>query len=229
MSKPVGLLAAAALLVLSVGLAYLAREPLPEKLLAVQPVLKLGERFQGEVIDAEFVLVNHCKCPVEVLNVVKSCSCTEYKLVKTSLQPGEKTTLKVKWETRASRGDFHTDLTIVYQKAGGEQDASRVRLQADVVPDFRYEPTRLSFDTGKKREQVITFSPGRQPDVQVVRAYCTQRAFQAEKLPDGGAVRVTFDPALWSADVPRVELVVETTSPNEPLCRVPLFVAEQGN
>jgi hypothetical protein len=229
MSKKIGLLAAAALLLLSAGMAYLAREPIPEKLLAVQPVLKLGERSQGEVIDAEFVLVNHCKCNIEVVNVVKHCSCTEYKLAKTSLQPGEKSTLKVKWETRASRGDFHSDLTVVYQKAEEGQDATRVRLQAEVVPDFRYEPTRLSFDTGKKGEQIVTFSPGRQADVQVVRAYCTQRAFQAEKLADSGAVRVSFDPALWPTEGPRVELVVETTSPNEPVSRVPLFVVEQGN
>jgi hypothetical protein len=226
MSKSVGLLAAAVLLLLSGGLAYLARQPIPEKLLAVEPVLKLGERSQGEVIDAEFVLVNHCKCDIEIVNVVKSCSCSAYELAKSSLQSGEKTTLKVKWRTHASRGDFYSDLAIVYDKSDGGRDTSRVRLEADVVPDIRYEPVRLSFETGKKGEQVVAFFPGHQPDVTVVRAYCTHRAFQAQMHADSSGVRVTFDPALWPPDGPRVDLVVETTSPNEPVCRLPLVVVE---
>lgn len=58
------------------------------------------------------------------------------------------------------------------------------------------------------------------------RAWCTHRAFKAYLLPDEAKVEVSFDPTHWPEDRPKAFLRIETNSPNEPVIRIELTVAD---
>jgi hypothetical protein len=97
-------------------------------------------------------------------------------------------------------------------------------LEADVEPDFGISPAELRFARGGQSKQTVTLSPGRVPGVTVKKAWASQRAFTARVLAGGRKVEVAFDPALWSDDIGVVEVVLETTSVNEPRHHVAVHV-----
>jgi hypothetical protein len=100
-------------------------------------------------------------------------------------------------------------------------------LKADVIPDFNYSPKEAVFTAGRASAQTIAFSPGRLSNISLVRAYCTQRAFTAKVVDTESCkqVEILFEPRDWFAEEDLVHyLVVETTSPNEPTCRIPLVI-----
>jgi len=71
---------------------------------------------------------------------------------------------------------------------------------------------------------MVTFSPKAMKTLVVSEAYSTHRAFSAEVLPGTTRVRVAFDPRQWESDIGTAYVIVQTNSPNEPQCRVPLVV-----
>jgi len=74
----------------------------------------------------------------------------------------------------------------------------------------------------------VTFSPGRMKEFTLKRAYCTHRALEARLLPDGFHVEVLYHADALLEEVPTIYLMVETTSPHEPVCRIPLTAKRRG-
>ena len=218
--KKIPLLLAGVAMFASVVCAYLARPPVQGGLVATKPVLDLGELSQGQTVAAEFELVNRSSGPVKILDVVKTCTCTQVEISRYLLEPQEGMVLATRWKTGASRGKTGANIGVVYTQADGPAQFLNLGLEANVVPDILFEPAEVIFEGNHKGSRVVTFSPGRRPDVSLVRAACTQPAFNAKILPGGSRVEVSFNPSLWPAEEPSVDLEVETTSPNERVCRV---------
>ena len=211
--------------------AYLARPSVsPPTLEAVRPLCDVGEVGQGETKSVEFELVNHSSQPLEIKDVSTTCSCTNVNLAKRVLAPSERVTLTADWRTGASRGKRATDLVVLFTPADGPPDRITLSVQGTVAPDVQYSPDRLDFDQEAAATKTVTFSPGRLATAAVKKARCTHRAFTATLAEGSNDVAVSFDPAKWEVSDDSLPpgsigfLEVETTSPHEPICRIPLGV-----
>jgi hypothetical protein len=217
----------------SVVCAYLARPQLPATLEAVNPVFDVGEVGQGETRSVEFELINHFPRNVEIKEVFKSCSCTNVVLAKRTLAPGETVALKGDWQTGASRGKRAVDLTLTFAPEGQLTDRLRLRVEGNVVPDMQYSPEKLEFEKGKPATKIVVFKAGRMANGELKKASCTHHAFTAALGPESNEVTVTYDPTKWTVDDEGTSfgsiglLQVETNSPHEEVCHLPLIVREQ--
>jgi len=220
----------------SIACAYLATPAAPDALVAEAPERDLGELGQGVTAEVEFRLVNRCRGPIKVVDVVKGCDCLSPEISKGLLTPGETATLKTRWETRARRGRTATEILVVYIRGDGSREAVPLKIKADVVPDYDVEAPDLVYGEGRPAERVVRFVPRRLPALALTGSSCTHPAFRAVLGADNATVAVRFDPARWSEDVtdrpgdhPDAELLVRTSSASAPLCRVPLFVERPGH
>jgi hypothetical protein len=146
---------------------------------------------------------------------------------KSSLGPGEGGDITAVWKTGRSRGRSRTVLSVVYALDGGEK-ARRLTLSlhADVVPDLSCDPSVLSFHLGAAAKQVVFLHPAATKPIEVKRAYCAHRAFNAKLSADQSQVEVEFDPSLWVSGYGKSQLLLETDSANDPTCIVALGVGD---
>ncbi len=224
--------AALACLVVSGVCAYMARPQAVGSLEATPAAFDAGEVSQGETVPVEFRLTNHYPRSVEITDVSTSCACTDADLKQRKLTPGETAVLKANWRTGASRGARATGLIVAYKPAGKSPERLSLRIQGDVIPDLQVSPERLEFKKGVGGSQTVAISPGRMADGAATKAWCTHKAFSAS-LESPTRIVVTFDPAKWTTDDDNLppagvgELEIETTSPHQPVCRIPLDVLER--
>src|SRR5579875_654921 len=206
MSKNWTLILASLSLLLSAACAYLALPSPVEALVATEPVKHLGELGQGMTVPVEVELVNRCSETVDIVDVLKSCTCVSAEFSKSSLAPAERTFLKIRWSTRAARGLFGSNIGVVYKRRRQEErHITNLRIEAQVVPDIEYQPLRLVFAPGKKTTQVVNFSPRRDPKATVGRAYTNHRAFTVKLLKETLQMEVSFDPSQWSEENPAMQ------------------------
>src|SRR5579875_3266169 len=135
--------------------------------------------------------------------------------------------IQAEWDVGARRGQSNTEMTVVAALADGSLTATNLWMTATVVPDIVYEPEELKFAPDSP-PQMVTFSPGRMKEFTLKRAYCTHRALEARLLPDGSHVEVVYHSDALLEEVPTLYLMVETTSPHEPVCHIPLTAKRRG-
>jgi hypothetical protein len=214
----------------SVVCAYLARPQVPATLEAVNSLYEVGEIGQGETKSVEFELVNHFPRNVEIKEVIPTCACTNVELTKKMLAPGEKSVVKANWRTGGTRGPRYTDITVLYTPDGGTQEGILLHIQGTVAPDILYSPERFEFERETPATRSVVFTPGRMAGVNLKKAWCTHRAFSVKFSKESKELVVNFDPSKWTIDDNNLapgsvgEVMVETSSPNEPVCRIPLIV-----
>lgn len=213
----------------AVGAAYLAwRGEAEVGLIAARPIHDGGEVEQGVKLSHEFLLVNRMGQTLTIKEVIKSCSCTEATCEPKELRPGEQTVLRAVWEVGGSRGKSGVSIFVVAELPDESLVGTELVMRATVKPDIEYAPAALEFSPGNEK-QSIRFSPGTLKEFSLKGVSCTHRAFTARLVPGTtDTVEVTFQPNLWNADLGRGELRVETTSPHEPVCSIPLTVVGAG-
>jgi len=211
------------------GLAYLASRPEDEPgLTAIEAVHDFGELSQGDVVSCEFQLVNHFHEPLSIRDVIRSCGCSRAECSADRMAPGEKLKINTEWHVGTNRGPSGVILTVVAAFPDGRTTATELRMTGKIIPDIEYLPARLEFGPTATTKQVVFF-PGRLSEFTLKRVSCTHRAFDAELLPDGVHVNVTYHPQAGQQEFPQeAYLVVETSSDHEPTCRIPLTVADEG-
>ncbi len=214
--------------VAAMACAFMAQREEPARgLVAVEPVHAFGELSQGDKVACEFELVNRFEQPLTIRNVIKSCGCTKAECSRQELIPSERMSIQAEWDVGTRRGPSSTELTVVAALADGHLAATSLQMTAMIVPDIVYEPKELKFDPDSP-PQVVTFSPGRMKEFTLKRAYCTHRALEARLVSDGTHVEVVYHADALLEDVPMIYLMVETTSPHEPVCHIPLTVKYRG-
>ncbi len=204
--------------------AYLARNmDATDALVPVEQVHDLGELAQGDVVGWQFELVNRFSQPAQIENVVTSCGCSQAECSKQTIAPDEHITVKTEWRVGPRRGRCAILLTLLVRPSGGTLHETSLKLTGSVVPDINYSPEALVLRQGSD-VAVVDFAPGRMPEFVLKRAYCSHRAFEASVLPNGRSVRVVYRRGVLLDGLNKAELLVETSSPNEPTCRIPILI-----
>lgn len=114
-------------------LGLLCGQALAEGALAVsQKTLAFGTLKEGVVARKTVTVKNTGNAPVVIANVSTSCSCTTTTLGRTTLGPGESTSLEIVYNTYKFPGKFEKYVNLAWGEDGREQTV--VTLVGDVTP-----------------------------------------------------------------------------------------------
>ncbi|MBY0230212.1 MAG: DUF1573 domain-containing protein [Gemmataceae bacterium] len=209
------------------GTAWVASlKPEPRGFYPKEPSHDFGEVDQGAILHHRFDFVNRLGEPLTIKNIIPSCGCSTGEWKHGTLAPGEIGSLEADWKVGGMRGPSKVIVTLVAERPNREQVATRATMTAMVRPDIEYSPPSLEFSSAGK--QRISFAPGVMREFKLIGAACGHRAFAAKVCPDAPhEVEVAFDPSVWDRDLDKTDLRVETTSPNEAVCRIQLLVRKQ--
>jgi Protein of unknown function (DUF1573) len=199
--------------------------PTPEPdLWTKNTTIDLGDVYQRQEKTAAFEFVNHFPHDVEIVEMIKGCSCSEAAFSEKRIKPRQTAVLKVTWKTGQMRGRQGVSIDFVYKVENNETFHKIVRVEANVVPDINYEPKTIAFAGTIPETQRIRFSSGRMKRFLLANARANHPAFKAE-VRDGNAVEVSFDgkTPVYANGLEPV-LILETDSPNEPHIQIPLKI-----
>jgi uncharacterized protein DUF1573 len=227
---------AAALAAVSAYLALATSPPL--KSLFCDPATHdFGTVRQGALLKTSFTLTNQGPKAIEIVSLLKSCTCTEAKALKQRLEPGETTSIDVGIKVGAARRTLSSSVHVTYCQAGDEKDKSNNKTAvvgfeavASISPDVACEPEVLTFfPSTTNRKTLRVFSQWLKGPL-IKKVYARHRAFQVKAQDDGTHVEITFDPSLWPKDENLLsELVISTPSKVQSELRIPIQVVETEN
>jgi hypothetical protein len=231
MTRAASLLGGVLCLAASVGVAFggwyrPALTPrVAEGLVVNPPVHDFGTVSQGDTLPAEFVVTNNYRRPVVLTELTKHCSCVQPTAAKTTLAPGESTTIQVGYRTLGKRGRVSETLGILYQ-VGAELAVQNYGLRAEVVPDVVAVPEEVRSGGDRLREQVVTLK-FRDPAIglKVAKAYCSAEAVATTLSADGQSVTVSYDPSVRVATGLDHKLFIRLTGGMQQWIEVPVQFA----
>ncbi len=90
-----------------------------------------GEVKEGKVLEKEFEFTNIGNIPLLITNATSTCGCTVPKFPQDPIEPGEKGTILVKFDTQNKRG-FQTKPIALY--ANTFPNKTVLTLEAKVIP-----------------------------------------------------------------------------------------------
>jgi hypothetical protein len=82
-------------------------------------VCDLGEIIEGVKAKATFTVTNTGDAPLMIIDVVKSCGCTEPTFPKHAIQPGEEVEISALYNSKGRPGNFSKTLTVKHNGEGG--------------------------------------------------------------------------------------------------------------
>jgi hypothetical protein len=211
---------------LSIWAAWPRANRLDPDLWTENPVHDYGLLYLGQQAQTQFEMVNHYSQPLRIVDVFKSCNCSEASFSSPELGPGQKGQLQVVWTTGRSRGSISIQTVVKYKLADGSLHSKSFTVAAEVVPDIHCKPDKLQFDGPRAETQIVRLSAGRMSQFTVKAAYCNHPAFKAN-LRGANAIEVAFDgvtPVYSNGLEPR--LIIQTDSPNEPQLVLPVVMRE---
>jgi hypothetical protein len=101
---------------------------------------------QNEVITASFVLQNTFLSPIQIVQVSKSCSCSEAELSSKVIPAGGQVTMSIVWQTRDRVGPTSVPVQIAYQHQDGTgYQVISCAIRGTVQPKFHVVPQQIVF------------------------------------------------------------------------------------
>jgi hypothetical protein len=221
-----------ALLLAATVLAYFAvpeRPPAKHELLVASPdVFDFGGVKRGELA-GEFTLTNESPSTIQLLHVIRSCSCQSVDVPRKRMEPKESVHAAFQWDVRRLRGESYTQFIVVYKVVGeGEIRYTKCVCRGDVTAPFEIEPNEFSFFFARKELQTarVTFLSTEHRDFAVQEALCVHPAFSATCDRKTNEVVVSFDPSRWHDEDGACEHHVKVRTTKDSLfdCLVPIRV-----
>lgn len=201
--------------------------PPPPPGLAFSPaVQEFGTVGQGAKLEAVFTLTNHYPGPIEIVDVQTGCSCRTASVSQKSLSPGEAATMTLTWSIGTRRGEASETVWVIHTTPDESKHVwARVHLGAVVEPDIVFTPRPVTFRSGEAGVVRVRLTPGRMPTFTASDPYGNTRLLAARYLPQTTEVEVRYTPSGERDDHPGLEVLVKTSSPNEPLLRIPVTIS----
>ena len=224
----IALVLAAVAFSVAVASAYLARPSRDDRLTVPVAVQDLGSLPQGATAHCTFKLENNTSDDIQLLTVNKTCNCLSAELDQPVLRPGESGQLTVDFRSGAARGLTQARLTLIYLVGYNGRRAVKLTLKANILADINYSPSELTFEKGGPYVRVVEFTPGESAEFKIHNIHCSHPAFAASLTPGTRLLSIAFDTSKWQQSEGVAELLVETSSINQPLVRIPLRVSKSS-
>jgi hypothetical protein len=92
-------------------------------------VLKLGKVKEGEILNFEYPFINTGNEPLLISEIKVACTCTKFDYPKNPIAPGEKSSIKVSFDTHNKIGYQDRTLEIYYNS---KKSPKIIRFKVDV-------------------------------------------------------------------------------------------------
>ncbi len=203
--------------------------PVGAKLRAEPPVVDFGTVEQGARVTRRFVVRNTSRSPVRIERLVPSCACTVAMPDGESIPPRGRMTLGVTLDTTELVGT--TTKTIVLHTSDRQTPSVQLALRGTVFADLMVTPTAIYLGrvwrTDPIRREVIV-GAGRPSGARFTAASVETESpvlrARLEPGPKAGQQKVVIE---LGAEPPsgrfNDEVVIRTTSPRQPVLRIPVF------
>ncbi len=195
---------------------------IPDK--AQQDFGKIG---QGEILQVDFNLTNKYAVPVEIKEVITSCSCQHPSISQKLLAPGEKSVITVKWATGTRRGQVVDPITVIHTLPGqaeGVLGQFTLQMVAEIEPDIRMEPVSVAFDHNQPGVQRVKLSPGRRPSFTVSQLYANSESVTATWNPAAAEIEIRYEPRGERDLGGGIQVSVNTDSLNQQVLWIPVGI-----
>lgn len=196
----------------------------PAGLTADPPAHTFPDLRQGQIVRAEFRLVNNHPGPVRIDGVDTFCGCQAADFTPGDIHSGETRAVGITWRMEGKRGRVSDVAWVRYTDPAGQPQRQPLLLNAEVTPDIRCEPSRLEFTAGRPQVLRLKLSPGGMPAFRVKGLYANSRQLAVTWEVETNEAVVRYIPADDEKIGPGPAVQIETDSPNEPVIEVPVFI-----
>ena len=185
--------------------------------------LDFGEKTEAKY-KKSFEVTNESPHDIEIINVRRSCRCSNLRFPSGIIAAGATVSLDLTWDLRGQSGEAQTDLLINYKTLDKENRtySTLILMQAKVTPDFDLA-REVVFERGEKHKQ-LQLKPNMLPDAKLLSASCAHPAVTA-KVSAPNLVDLHLDSGVTITDR-IVELEVKTNSANSPALTIPIRFVE---
>jgi len=114
-------------------------------------VAELGQCKWRDSLKATFAVKNTSTEPIQLVDVARTCSCEPVNFESKELQPGESTTLMIRWDAGSGADDVTTATPLLYQYRDGRRASTPLAMKVRITPDIRIEPSKLNLADVKAR------------------------------------------------------------------------------
>lgn len=108
----------------------IAQDKQPKLVFEGKRILNIGDVIQGDTVRQEFIIKNEGNAPLVILDIGKSCTCTDVEISSKIIHPQKTATITVVVATKAKNG---TSVMDVLLKANTQQKEHIVKLIVNVV------------------------------------------------------------------------------------------------
>jgi len=210
------------------GTLILPREdPRPECAIRVEPEELHRGDIRQESVPYAFVIRNQGRAPVTIRALPSSCACNVTRLDKSVLQPDEAATLSGQLDGKKFRaGGIRVPIRFEYDCAGSTLPAQAM-LAGTVIPHVTASPEFLRFRENGEPQALVVIQANYAPEIEIIEVSCKNTDLEVRRsdtTASGIEVRVRPDAQTPGRDlvIRNAEILVQTTSPAMPLCKVPV-------
>ncbi len=182
-------------------------------------VLDAGKLLQNETVTRTFRLRNRSEIPLRLVALRTSCACTfvNTNLLREVLERKGEILVPVRFDSDGRSGPI-TAIVEVVLRAGTTNYVVVGRLEAEVIPDFSYEPRNVQFgrlSPGERATETVIFRPRALQDLVLTSTQSWRGPFEVKV--QGLLATVTFHaPAITHGETYSQVMHVRTSSPRVP-------------
>ena len=215
---------------LSLYKAFIQQETNISDIIINHPHQDFGSIRQQESHEMVYSFKNNTEKSLLLGPINVSCSCTDAKLSKYKLEPKEECALTLIFESGAYRGLVKGTALVNYNFV---EDKTRkvfiVDFQANVRPDYDFEPKRLDFTYGKKEQKRVILYPMHGELIQILNLSCSRKWIEANMSSDKTrGSEICFDVFYSGEEFEILDneavLTVKTDNMREPNYLIPIMI-----
>lgn len=75
-------------------------------------IFHLGDLYEGEITEHTFTFSNTGTAPLKITNIETDCGCTAAKYEKRTILPGEKSKIKVRFDSKGFRNNIYKTISV---------------------------------------------------------------------------------------------------------------------
>src|SRR5262245_15744898 len=205
------------------------------ELISEQPQQDAGQVRSGAALVHRFTLVNVGKEQITIGEPKSGCGCLRSTVERTTLAPGQKTTVTTEIHTVTQSTGENTWTVLVPYRQPSQEGAVLLRVKADVIPELTIAPASLIFHTDTSLSHSLTLTERRQEPLAIRSASTTSphvkaRVSEPSKQSDGWQRVIGLD---LGADCPEGRhehiLAIYTSDANYPELKIPFTVVKRSS
>ncbi len=198
-----------------------------------------GTVLQGTPVQHSFSIQNSGEAPLKIEHIHTACGCTAAVLDSDTIQPKQKTELRVTFDTNGFQGAKVKTVRIYTNDP--KQSSALFTLQGTVEPDIDVSRQRLHFGEirrGDKPSLEVTVSASKNAaasgtEIKIGDVTTRSEFLQLSVTPESGEHSRKKIVLTLKENIPigvfRDRVVVKTTSKNNPVINIPVFAKVNGD